>query len=281
MQGGLNLVQSIERVRALRKFILVIPVLLLFISGAIYIGYKEYRGQVKESDLIIEVNKDSLTENSEESVIDYYEKNRNDFVAASVYLLENENLFRTRPVILNENMSDYIEKIEDQTIEDMVNRLLKEAMIKQIASLNDDIKNVYFFVNGEYGVYEQGIRYSSNAKTIEGDKTKYNNVRHYKDLGGGWYYYLYYYNEIKGAEDFRKLAWDMLSENDKKTVRYDWNKAIVTLVDSNTIGYKKGKTRSKFAISVCFNTEADGIMGPIIIYFDPSTKEVVGGEMRY
>jgi len=87
-----------------------------------------------------------------------------------------------------------------------------------------------------------------------------------------------------------------MSENEKKSVSYDWHKAIVTLEDWNSVDSylvvplnksagpkinKKNNSRLKFVISVCFNTDIDGLWGPIIVYFDPSTKEVLGGGLRY
>jgi len=77
------------------------------------------------------------------------------------------------------------------------------------------------------------------------------------------------------------IAWDRMSENEKKSVRYDWHKAIVALENWNLVGYKKDNTERKFVVSVCFNTDVDGLLGPIIVYLDPSTKEVVGGGLRF
>ena len=51
--------------------------------------------------------------------------------------------------------------------------------------------------------------------------------------------------------------------------------------DRNLVGYKKDNTERKFVVSVCFNTDVDGLLGPIIVYLDPSTKEVVGGGLRF
>jgi len=48
--------------------------MLLLILG-IFI-YKNYKAQIEESDIIIEVNKDNLTKTSEENVLNFYEKNR-------------------------------------------------------------------------------------------------------------------------------------------------------------------------------------------------------------
>lgn len=263
----------------MKKYIVLVSIIMLFILG-IFI-YKSYKAQIKESDIIIEINKNTITKTSEESVLNFYKENRDDLKKIANYLLANEMLFKTRPVIINQQNSMDIEKITDETVKKLANKLLKEGTIKQVSSLNDNIKNVDFSLNSEYGIYEQGIRYVSDTKIITEDKTKYNYVKYYKDLSNGWFYYLYYYNEIKDAEIFRKIAWDIMSENEKKSFKNDWHKSIVTLEDWNSVGYKKDNKERKFVVSVCFNTDVDGLLGPIIVYLDPSTKEVVGGNLRY
>lgn len=266
----------------MKKYILLVSIILLFILGIfIYNKYKPLSTQIKASDLITEVNPEDLTKTSEESVLGFYESNKVDLKTVADYLLANEKLFGTRPVIINESIHEDIEKIDDETIRKIADKLLKDGLIKQIASLNDDIKDVRFLIDGEYGTYEQGIRYLSDIQIISNDKSKYNHVKYYKELSRGWFYYLYYYNEIKDADSFRKVVWDKMSENDKKSVAYDWHKAIVTLEDWDSVGHKKDNSNHKYVVSVCFNTEADGLLGPIIIYLDPLTKEVVGGELRY
>jgi hypothetical protein len=269
-------------VKSLKKYILLISIILLFLLGTfIYKKYNPQSAQIKESHFIIEVNPKDLTKTSEESVLSFYESNKADFKTVADYLLASEKLFGTRPVIINESMGEDVERIDDETIRKIADKLLKDGLIKQVASLNDDIKDVRFLIDGEYGTYEQGIRYVSDIQIISHDKTTYNHVKYYKDLGSGWFYYLYYYNKIEDADSFRKVVWDTMSENDKKSVTYDWHKAVVTLVDWNSVGHKKDNSSRKFVVSVCFNTEADGILGPIVVYLDPLTKEVVGGELRY
>ena len=262
----------------MKKYIVLVSMILLFILGIVI--YKSYHpAQIKESDLIIKVNKDNITNASEESVLDFYEENKDDLTKVGNYLLENEMLFRTRPVIINKQSSIYIDKITDETIKRLTYKLLNEGTIKQVSSLNDNIKTVDFLLNSEYGIYEQGIKYVSDTQVITSDISKYNYVKYYKDLSNGWFYYLYYYNEIKDADIYRKIAWDIVSE--KKSVINDWRRAIVTLEDWNSVGYKKDKKERKFVVSVCFATEVDGLLGPIIVYLDPLTKEVIGGGLRY
>lgn len=124
-------------------------------------------------------------------------------------------------------------------------------------------------------------RYVSDAQAISKDKTKYNYVKYYKDLGNGWFYYLHYYNEIKDADVFREIAWDRIGEKVRNTVIYDWHKAIVTLEDWKSVGKKMDDNEREFVVTVCFNTDQDGLLGPIILHFDPLTKKLVGIENRY
>lgn len=234
---------------------------------------------LSESDLIIPVDKNNIIKTSEADVAAYFKKNKDSLKAVSEYMLNNERVFGTRPVVLNNASST--SEIRDNKIKKLADTLLQEGMFSQISSLNDNVKSVNCIVRDEYGIYVQGIRYVSDNSAVESDKTAYNYVKEYKDLGDGWFYYIFYYNRIKDEEIFRKKAWDMLSERDQKSVRYEWNKAIVTLKDWESVTHKTGKTKYPFVVSVCFNTDVDGLLGPIILHFDPSTREVIGGEKRY
>lgn len=190
--------------------------------------YKNNTKQIKEDDIIIKVNKDYLTKTPEESILNYYKENKDAFIKVADYLLASEKLFATRPIIISQQDSAYIEKIEDEDVRKLAYKLVKEGTIKQISSLNDEIKN-----------------------------------------------------EIKDADIFREIAWNEVSEGERKTVVNDWHKAIVTLEDDDFIGYKENNKKRNFVISVCFNTKADSWLGPIVFYFDPLTKEVVGRDLRF
>lgn len=48
----------------------------------------------------------------------------------------------------------------------------------------------------------------------------------------------------------------------------DLHNAIVTLEDWSSVGYKLD-----FVVSVCFHTEQDGVLGPIFVNLDPSTRK--------
>ena len=53
---------------------------------------------------------------------------------------------------------------------------------------------------------------------------------------------------------------DTISENEKPSVINDWHKAIVVLEDWNSAGYKKDNKERQFVVSVCFNTDVDGLL---------------------
>lgn len=186
-----------------------------------------------ESNMIIEVNEKDLIKVPEDQVLEYFNQKKNDFITLANYLLENESEFGTRPVIISKNQE--IENIKDQRIKEIIELFIQQDMVKNITSLNDEIKDVYFLIDNEYGVFEQGIRYVSDRKIVDEDITKYNYVKRYEDLGNGWFYYLHHYNKIKDEDSFRKNAWNILSEEEKESVVNESNKAIVTLEDGKNI----------------------------------------------
>jgi len=233
----------------------------------------------RENSMIVEVNEKDLVKVSEDEILEYFSQKKNDFIALANYLLENELEFGTRPVIISKDQG--IEKIQNQSIKMNAELLIQQGMVKNINLLNDEIKDVHFLIDNEYGVFEQGIRYVSDRKIIDEDKTKYNYVKHYEDLGNGWFYFLHHYNKIKDEESFRKNAWSKLSEEERKSVVKESNKAIVILEEGKNVGYKLDKKERKFVVSVQYNTNVDGLLGPIIMYFDPSTKELVGYNLRF
>lgn len=232
-----------------------------------------------ENDMIIEVNEKDLVKVSEDEVLEYFNEKKNDFISLANYLLGNELEFGTRPVIISSN--EEIKKIQDQSIKKIAELFIQQGVVKNINSLNDEVKDVHFLIDNEYGIFEQGVRYVSDRKIIDEDKTKYNHVKRYKDLGNGWFYFVHHYNKIKEEESFRKIAWSKLSEEEKKSVVIESNKAIVTLEDGKNIGSKLDKKDRKFVVSVQYNTNEDGLLGPIIMYFDPSTKELIGYGLRF
>ena len=73
-------------------------------------------------------------------------------------------------------------------------------------------------------------------------------------------------NSVTGDDmEYRTLAWNYLTEQEKTTVVGDWRAAKVEATQWN----------DKAAVSVAFNTTADALLGPIIVIIDPQTKKVV------
>jgi hypothetical protein len=73
-------------------------------------------------------------------------------------------------------------------------------------------------------------------------------------------------NSVTGDDmEYRTIAWNHLTDQEKATVTGDWRTAKVQLTQWN----------DKTAVSVTFNTTDDARLGPIVIIIDPQTKKVV------
>ncbi|MGH7601573.1 MAG: hypothetical protein ACREOI_34870 [bacterium] len=68
-----------------------------------------------------------------------------------------------------------------------------------------------------------------------------------------------------GDMEYRTIAWNSITEQEKATVTGDWRTAKVQATQWN----------DKTAVSVTFNTTDDALLGPIVIMIDPPTKTVV------
>ncbi|QGQ97668.1 hypothetical protein EHS13_23640 [Paenibacillus psychroresistens] len=68
------------------------------------------------------------------------------------YMLENEGVFQTRPVILHQGYA--IDKIQDPAVQQLAQRLFQDGVVKMVSSLNDNpSKRVDILVDDEYGLY--------------------------------------------------------------------------------------------------------------------------------
>jgi hypothetical protein len=88
---------------------------------------------------------------------------------------------------------------------------------------------------------------------------------------------------------YRNLAWEVANHNE--TI-LDWKKADVSLINinkspANTPPVFSGKLNRFLlflnggrAVRVEFFTTQDGMLGPIVLYFNPFTKKCVGGDIR-
>jgi hypothetical protein len=75
---------------------------------------------------------------------------------------------------------------------------------------------------------------------------------------------------IDPYDQIREIAWNSLDAQQKSTVTIEWKDAKVELSTYNT--------KSVYAIT--FNTQDDALLGPIVIYVDSSSKEVLGQGLR-
>lgn len=78
------------------------------------------------------------------------------------------------------------------------------------------------------------------------------------------------------ASSLREIAWKHLTQEEKSTVTGDWKKAKVTIVQWDEVPLKKSTVKPEVIYKVTFNTNQDGLLGPMGIYFDPVTKIIVG-----
>ncbi|HHU78506.1 MAG: hypothetical protein ACOX27_02480 [Caldicoprobacterales bacterium] len=89
---------------------------------------------------------------------------------------------------------------------------------------------------------------------------------------------------------YRELAWETVG---KDSTIIDWASADVELVKLNTESYHKSPDLSGrishgliflnggYAVRVHFRTVQDGLLGPIVLYFNPFTKQCIGAGLRY
>lgn len=259
-----------------------IVVLFAVICLVIYFVLPFVQPIADKSSYILKVDKSSFIQTPEANIIDSFKNHKDQYIRVSEYNLTNEKLYRTRPVILNK-YSSLLDKITDATVRRDAGDLLEIEAIQSISSLNDQTyKYADFMFNYKFGVYKQGILFQPDADIIANDISKYNYIKEYKALGDGWYYYIFYYDNIKNADAYRKVAWNRLDTRTQKSVNIDWKQAIVTMEDWDKVTIKLvDNVQYKFVISVCFNTNVDGLLGPIITYIDPQTSRVVGYEARY
>lgn len=257
----------------------IIPILILFVFATSGCGDLGDTDKLKTSDLIIPVSINEVLKHSEAEVLEYFHENRRDFETLGSYMLENEHIFQTRPVVLQDGT---IDTIQDPTIQLFAERLFKEDMVKMISSLNDNpSKRIDIVIDSQYGLYQQGIAYYSLPELLENDPLVFSYIKDYKDLGDGWYYYVHHYDKIKEEDRYRELAWNQLSEQSKGTLSTPKEQALVTLEAGANVSQWIDNKKTEIVVSVKFNTEVDGLLGPIVMYFDPVTKELVGYALRY
>jgi len=100
--------------------------------------------------------------------------------------------------------------------------------------------------------------------------------------------------------EYRKIAYESLSEDQKATLTTDWKEAEVKqgnylfrdsinwiVFDSeNKSGFALMKSdviliNNQLLVLVIFHTRVDPLLGPIALIIEPGTKEIAGGFLRY
>jgi len=100
--------------------------------------------------------------------------------------------------------------------------------------------------------------------------------------------------------EYRKIAYDSLSDEEKGTLTTDWKEAEVKqgnylfkdninwiVFDSeNKSGFALMNTdvvliNDQPLVLVIFHTNIDALLGPIALIIDPGTKEIAGAFLRY
>ena len=87
-------------------------------------------------------------------------------------------------------------------------------------------------------------------------------------------------NKEKEYMEFRQVAWESLSKNTKDTVMGDWQKAEVIEVSSADIPQHIKQEKNQKVVRVVFHTEQDSLLGPIGLYINRSSKEIIGSDLR-
>jgi hypothetical protein len=82
------------------------------------------------------------------------------------------------------------------------------------------------------------------------------------------------------ASSLREIAWNQLSQEEKSSVMGDWKNAAVTIVQRDEVPIKKTSIKPESIYKVTFHTNKDELLGPIGIYFDPETKEIIAYDIR-
>jgi len=94
---------------------------------------------------------------------------------------------------------------------------------------------------------------------------------------------------VINKNSYRKLAWELVNHN--KTI-INWETANVSLKNEKEMPIHVSAMLSakinnfllflngRRVIAVEFSTTDDGALGPIVLYFNPFTKQCIGGELR-
>lgn len=270
----------------LTKLFLAVCLLLagIFIQTACSSGSSQL---MKPADLILPLDHEDKIQAVDQQIKKYFLENQTQFEKLATYLTTVETKFGTRPVPLSLTTTQYIERIGDDSVRQLVTAMLDEAEVQVIiAGLDGNADICFVFAADDDGDYQQGLNYvgplsSGSFDANTADQSEYNQIRRYEKLQDTWFICLYDLAEIKNAQDYRQAAWDYLGEAGQKEVVSDWRQARVTLADWDQVGRKTDDSSRDFVVRVQFRTDQDGLLGPITLYLDPVTRNIVGNELRF
>jgi hypothetical protein len=83
-------------------------------------------------------------------------------------------------------------------------------------------------------------------------------------------------------EDLRQVIWDKLSQESKAEIIGTWKDAKMEKVIGNKQRsyLKDERYDGKELFYIVFSTKRDNLLGPIGVFVNPETKEIVGGDLR-
>ncbi len=82
-------------------------------------------------------------------------------------------------------------------------------------------------------------------------------------------------------DEYKVTAWDSLSEQEKASVVHDPGQAVVNPDDEYRDWRSEEPQKTIPAVSVRFNTIHDAMLGPIVVYIDRQSLEVLGQALRF
>lgn len=169
---------------------------------------------------------------------------------------------------------------EIKSIEEAINNAEKEPGIVDMADPEYKIeigKETYFLWISEVSgtimnTEDTHTIYSLSEKSIklvnEIFKSKFRNAESLSE------------DDKKEYMEFRQVAWENLSGDTKDTVIGDWQKAEVLEVSPADVPQHIKLEKNQKVVKVVFHTEQDSLLGPIGLYIDRSSKEIIGSDPR-
>ncbi len=82
--------------------------------------------------------------------------------------------------------------------------------------------------------------------------------------------------------EYREIAWESLSDREKETVIHPVSEALVSMNAIFVDRLSEIEPHPEYpAVAVRFNTELDALLGPICVYIDKDSMEIIGQGARF